>query len=290
MKICLLLIIALTTSLPSIAENLPKVEILAEGFKFTEGPAVHPTTGEVYFSDIPNERTHIWNPKTQKVTTFREDTGRANGLLFLKNGSLLCCEGGQRAISLINSEKKRTLIAEKFEDQQLNSPNDLWLHPSGGLYFTDPRYGNRDDMELDTEQVYYAKTFDTKLIRITTDLVRPNGIVGTPDGKTLYIADHGDKKTYRYTIKEDGTLENKSLFANQGSDGMAMDSKGNLYLTQPHLHVYSPVGKELHKIELPAKPTNVTILSETEEATIVIVTAKKLLLKVTIPKATKSAP
>jgi sugar lactone lactonase YvrE len=128
------------------------VRKLADGFKFTEGPAWS-RSGRIYFSDIPNERIHIHDPATGETTIHRESSGRANGLMFTPSGALLACEGGNRRLTRQFGETI-AVLAERFEGKRLNSPNDLVMDGQGGTYFTDPRYGKRDDMEMDVEGVY----------------------------------------------------------------------------------------------------------------------------------------
>jgi gluconolactonase len=238
-----------------------KVEKLAGGFSFTEGPAAD-AKGNIFFTDIPNNRIHKWSlegsPLGGKLSTFRENSGGANGLYFDKKGNLLACEGGGRRLVSIDPKGNVTVLADKYQDKKFNSLNDLWPDPKGGIYFTDPRYGNREGMEQDGEHVYYLSPDRKKLIRVIDDMVRPNGIIGTPDGKVLYVTDHGGKKTFVYTINKDGTLTNKKLIVNEGSDGMTMDNKGNIYLTAGAVLVYNKKGEKIETIEVPEGPANVT--------------------------------
>jgi gluconolactonase len=232
-------------------------ERLAGGFIFTEGPAAD-TEGNVYFTDIPNSRIHIWSHKDNKVSVFREQTGQANGLYFDKDGNLLACEGGNGRVTSTSKDGKVTVVADQYDGKRFNSPNDLWIDPKGGVYFTDPRYGREDDLPQDGKHVYYVLPDRSKVIRVTTDLTRPNGIIGTKDGKTLYVADHGSSKTYSYKIQDDGTLADKKEFAPSGSDGVTLDEKGNLYLTTEHVDIYDPSGKKIETITMPQVPANVT--------------------------------
>jgi len=234
-----------------------KVEKLAGGFAFTEGPAADPN-GDIYFSDIPNNRIHKWAVEAGKLSTFRENSGGSNGLYFDKKGNLLACEGGGRRLVSIDPQGKVAVLAEEYQGKKFNSLNDLWIDPKGGVYFSDPRYGNRDGMEQDGEHVYYLSPDRKKLIRVINDMVRPNGLIGTRDGKTLYVADHGGKKTFVYTINKDGTLSNKKLFAPEGSDGMTIDSQGNIYLATNAVAVYNKEGRKIETIEVPEGPANVT--------------------------------
>lgn len=232
------------------------VEKLAGGFEFTEGPACD-AVGNIYFSDIPNSRIHKWSVGG-KLTTFRENSGRANGLFFDKNGNLLACEGGDRQVTSISPKGEVTVLADRFNGKKLNSPNDLWIDPNGGVYFTDPRYGSQDDLQQDGFHVYYLPPDNGELVRVIDDLVKPNGIIGTSDGKRLYVADPGADKTYVYRVNSDGSLADRRLAAPEGSDGMTLDEKGNLYLTRDGVEVYSPDGTKIGTMETPERPANVT--------------------------------
>lgn len=232
-----------------------KVEKLAGGFRFTEGPAAD-AEGNIFFTDIPNNRIHKWS-LDGVLSTFRENSGGANGLFFDKEGNLLVCEGGNRRVVSIDPQGKVTVLVDKYDNKRLNSPNDLWIDPKGGFYFTDPRYGRRDDLEQDGEHVYYLAPDRKELIRVIDDMIRPNGVIGTPDGKLLYVADHGANETYVYAIHTDGTLLDKKLFAPEGSDGMTMDSGGSVYLTGRAVSVYDSAGNKIETIEVPERPANV---------------------------------
>ena len=231
-----------------------EVQKLAGGFKFTEGPAAD-AKGNVFFTDIPNERIHKWSVDG-KLSTFREKSGRANGLYFDKSGNLLACEGGSRRLTSISQDGKVTVLVDNFGGKKLNSPNDLWIDPSGGVYFTDPRYGSQEGLEQGGFHVYYRSP-KGKVTRAIDDLVKPNGILGTTDGKLLYVADPGAGKTYRYSIKADGKLSERKLHAASGSDGMTLDEHGNLYLTTGGVDVYNTKGQKIAAIKTPERPANV---------------------------------
>ena len=239
----------------SVVVDGAKVEKLAGGFAFTEGPAAD-AQGNVYFSDIPNNRIHKWS-LDGKLSTFRENSGGANGLYFDKDGNLLACEGSGRRLVSIDMKGDVTVLADKYQGKKFNSLNDLWIDPKGGIYFTDPRYGNRDGMEQDGEHVYYLSPDRKKLIRVIDDMVRPNGLIGTPDGKILYATDNGDGKTFAYRINWDDTLRGKELIAPKGSDGMTIDNEGNIYLTTSGVVVYDKQGNKIETIDIPERPANV---------------------------------
>lgn len=233
-----------------------KVKKLHGGFKFTEGPACD-KDGNVFFSDIPNERIHKWSTEG-KLTTFREKSGRANGLYFDAKGNLLACEGGARQLTSTTPEGKVTVLVDNYKGKKFNSPNDLWIDPKGGVYFTDPRYGNMDGLEQGGFHVYYLAPGAKKAVRVIDDLKKPNGLIGTKDGKTLYVADPGASTTYVYKIGKDGMLSDRKLFCKSGSDGMTLDERGNVYLTSGAVQVYSPKGKKIATIRAAEAPANVT--------------------------------
>jgi len=230
---------------------------LAGDFKFTEGPAAD-AQGNVYFTDIPANLILKWSVADGKLSTFLANSGGANGLYFDKDGNLLACQGGDRRLVSISPKGEITVLADKYEGKRFNSPNDLWIDPNGGVYFTDPRYGSRDGMEIEGEHVYYLTPDRKKVIRVVSDMVRPNGVIGTPNGRRLYVADHGANKTYSYRIGGDGTLSDKQLFAEQGSDGLAIDARGNVYLTGKGIAVYSRQGEKVAEIPVPEGPANLT--------------------------------
>jgi len=239
-----------------------KVEKLADGFKFTEGPAVD-AEGNVFFTDQPNNRIHKWSVDG-RLSTWHERPGRANGLYFNKKGNLLACADMDNELWSIDLNGKATVLVKNYKGKKLNGPNDLWEDPKGGVYFTDPlykrSYWTRDPaMQQDGKHVYYLKPGYKELIRVTQDLVTPNGIIGTPDGKKLYVADLGDRKTYVYDINPDATLSNKTLFCSMGSDGMTIDNEGNVYLTGRGVTVFNAAGEKIEHIPVDAGWTaNVT--------------------------------
>lgn len=239
------------------------VQQIASGFKFTEGPA---WDGQryVYFSDIPKAHVIRYDTQTGIAIVFVPDSGASNGLMFDKAGALLMCQHAARQVGRLEADGSITPLANTYEGKKLNSPNDLDLDAKGGIYFTDPRYGNRDNMEQTIEGVYYLAS-DKKLTRIIDDLVRPNGILVSNDGKHLYVADHGAGKVYAYDIQSDATLKNKRLLialnpdAKPDGDGMTLDARGNLYIASPatsSIMVVSPAGELLTKIHCPQPPAN----------------------------------
>jgi gluconolactonase len=231
-----------------------KLELLSSGFEFTEGCASD-AAGNVYFSDQPNDRIHIWSVDG-KLSTYMQGAGRANGMSFDSDGDLFICADEKNELWYIDrSGGKPDVIVKEYNGKLLNGPNDVWIRPNGGLYFTDPlfprNYWKRSKTsEQDVQGVYYLQQHFKVMIRVVDDMKTPNGIIGTPDGKYLYIADLGAGKTYRYDIQPNGTLTNKKLFCEMGSDGMTIDNEGNVYLTGMGVTVFNPEGKQIEKIPI----------------------------------------
>ena len=229
---------------------------LAGGFKFTEGPAVA-ANGDVYFTDIPNNRIHKWSVADKKLSTFAEETNGANGLYFADDGSLYACQGNaKRVVAYTPDGSDTSSLAKRYDGKKFNKPNDLWIDAKGGIYFSDPNYGNKE-LSQDGMHVYYIQPGGEEVVRVADGFKTPNGLIGTPDGSTLYIADIGDGKIYRYVIQEDGSLKDKKLFCESGSDGMTLDQHGNVYLTSGTVKVFNPKGEQIADLKFPESPANV---------------------------------
>jgi gluconolactonase len=226
-----------------------KLEKLADGFVFTEGPTSD-AQGNVFFTDQPNDRILKWSIEG-KLSTFMQPSGRSNGMCFDGKGNLLSCADEKNEIWSIAPDKKSTVIVKDYQGKLFNGPNDLWVRPDGGLYFTDPYYARdywKRGPKEQGEHVYYVSPDRKKLIRVVDDLKKPNGIIGTPDGKTLYVSDIGGNKTYAYDIQPDGKLAKKRLICELGSDGLTIDNEGNLYLTGKGVTVFDKNGKQIEHI------------------------------------------
>ncbi|MCC6822593.1 MAG: SMP-30/gluconolactonase/LRE family protein, partial [Verrucomicrobia subdivision 3 bacterium] len=170
-------------------------------------------------------------------------------------GNLIACADEKTELWSIAPDGKHTVLAKEYDGKKLNAPNDVWVRADGSLYFTDPFY-KRDWWDYDrppqgTEQVYFLSADRKTLKRVTTNLAQPNGIIGTPDGKMLFVADIKAGKTYAYDIQTDGSLTKKRLHCELGSDGMTLDTEGNLYLTGNGVIVFDKAGKRIAHIGVP---------------------------------------
>ena len=250
---------------------------LAGEFAFTEGPACD-RAGNVFFTDQPNDRILKWSIEG-KLSTFLQPCGRANGLSFDDQGNLWACADEKNELWRIDPGGKTTVIVKDYKGKLLNGPNDVWIRPGGGLYFTDPYYQRpywkRGPKEMD-ECVYYLAPDYKTLTRVIDDMNQPNGIIGTPDGAWLFVADIGAGKTYRYHIQTDGSLKEKKLFCELGSDGMTIDSQGNIYLTGKGVSVFDPAGKKIEHIDV-AEPWTANVCFGGKDRQTLFITASKSL-------------
>ncbi len=255
-----------------------RLEKLADGFQFTEGPAAD-GDGNVFFTDQPNDRILKWSTDG-KLSTFLRPCGRANGLCFDAEGNLWACADEKNELWRIDPRGNVTVVVKDHQGKLLNGPNDLWIHPNGGIYLTDPyykrAYWKRGAKEQDKEAVYYLAPDHKTLTRVADDLKQPNGIIGTPDGKTLYIADIMAGRTFAYDIATDGMLKNKRLFCEMGSDGMTLDSGGNIYLTGKGVTVFDKAGKKIEQIVLPEPWTANVCFGGKDRNTLFITASKRL--------------
>jgi gluconolactonase len=236
---------SLETGLPSIATSIA----------FTEGPAVD-ADGSVYFSDIVGNRILKWRPG-EAWTVFREPSGRTNGQTFDRVGRLLHCEGaefgpgGARRVTRTDLQSgEYVVLTERYDGQRYNSPNDICVDGRGRIFFTDPRYGDRSDMEMSIEGVYRID-LDGRVTRILAqpDVQRPNGLAVTQDCRTLYVVDScpiagGNRKIWGFDLDEQGVPHRQRLIYDfapgRGGDGMRLDVAGNLYIAAGILHARGP--------------------------------------------------
>lgn len=255
-------------------DTLQKPQLVSKQFSFTEGPAPD-KKGNIFFTDQPNNT--IWKYDTDgKLSVFMDNAGRSNGMYFDKKGNLISCADENNQLWSIAKDGNVTVLVRDLGGKLLNGPNDVWVNnKTGGMYFTDPYYQRdywtRKKSDLNGQKVYYLPK-NGAAIMVEDQLKKPNGIVGTPDGKVLYVADIQANKIYKYKINTDGGLSDKHAIINQGSDGMTLDEYGNIYLCGKGVTIYNPAGKKLAHIEIP-EPWTANICFGGKDRKLLFVTA-----------------
>jgi gluconolactonase len=260
-----------------------QIENLGSGYSFTEGPAVD-SDGNVFFTDQPDDIIYKWNASNGTITPFLQGTGRSNGMAFDKEGYLIACADMYGELWKIAPDGSHTVLVDNYEGGLLNGPNDVWINPvNGGMYITDPIFPRdywddgdprkQDWPPIHSEQaptgkgghVYYLAPGASTLVRVTTEAgwdadSWPNGVVGTPDGKKLYVNKWaGDNMggTWVFDINNDGTLSSMKKFVDMGGDGMSMDERENIYISNGlGVTVFDPDGKRLVTIFTGGGATN----------------------------------
>jgi gluconolactonase len=252
--------------IPGIGPVSKPVKVFSD-FKFTEGPAFD-LKGNLYFTDIPDNKIYKVDTKG-KLSVFVEPSNHCNGLMLDGAGKLLACEMDGRLVSIDLKDKQVTPLADEYQGKRFNAPNDLVVDRTGGIYFTDPHFRAPEPLPQGKVAVYYRAP-DGKVTRLIDDLKAPNGVILSPDEKTLYVIPSMQKEMWAYPVTAPGKIGKGRVFCTlkqapgykepgSGGDGLTIDTNGNLYITTGlGLQVYSPEGKLLGIIEVPEKPANVT--------------------------------
>jgi gluconolactonase len=274
LSISALLLAFLTTTVvqaeddTSLVEPGAKVTKLASGMKFTEGPVWMPKEKKLIFSDIPNSKLMQWS-EADGLSVFRTSE-QANGNTLDPECRLISCQHAARNVVRTEVDGTTTVLAGKFDGKRLNSPNDVTVRSDGTLWFTDPPYGLKGTREIPGNWVFKLNPKTGKVEAVIKDLAMPNGIEFSPEEDRLYVADtgghplHPDPTFHKlpgavhcYEVSRDGQIGKKLFSITGGSDGMAVDAKGNLYATHSKVMIFSPAGKKLEEIDVPEGPTNV---------------------------------
>ena len=262
-----------------------RLKILGEGFSFTEGPAVD-KRGNIFFTDQPNDKIYKWSATTGMIATFLTGTGRSNGMEFDRDGNLITCADMHGELWKIAPNGSHKVLVNNYNGKLLNGPNDVWINPNnGGMYITDPifprGYWDAGDPRqqawppVHSEQastgkggyVYYLAPGSHTLVRVTTEAMGwdadgwPNGVVGTPDGKKLYVnkwaPDINTAGTWVFDIKPNGRLANMRKFVDMGGDGMSMDERGNIYISNSYgVTAFAPNGTRIFNVPTGGGATN----------------------------------
>lgn len=269
--------------LDQLLDQNAKIEILASGFTWAEGPVWNAAGKYLLFSDVPRNTVFQWRPESG-VSVYLKPSGYtglgdyskepgSNGLTFDAEGRLVSCEHGDRRISRLEKDGGKRTLVDNYQGKRLNSPNDLVYKSNGDLYFTDPPYGLPKQAEDATRELDFCGVYrlskSGQLTLLTKELSRPNGLAFSPDEKTLYVANSDPDKAIwmSFPVKPDGTLGKSKVFADVTAmvtaglpglpDGMKVDIKGNLFASGPGgIHVYSPDGTRLGRIETGEKTAN----------------------------------
>jgi len=246
------------------------VERLATGFRWAEGPVWFGDGRYLLWSDLPNNRVMKWEESTGAVSVFRGPSNFANGNTRDRQGRLVTCEHGGRRVIRTEYDGSITVLADRYQGKRLNSPNDVAVRSDGTLWFTDPSWGLKEKAEIPGHWVFKLDPKSGKVDPVIKDLPMPNGIVFSSDESRLYVADtggntrHPDPAFHKlpasihcYAIDKDGRLGKTIFVIKQGSDGIRLDVKGNLYTTHGNkVHVYNADGKLVGQIEVPENPAN----------------------------------
>lgn len=246
-----------------------KVRKLGGDMKFTEGPAWLPKEKKLVFSDIPNSKLMQWS-EAGGLSVFRASE-ESNGNILDLEGRLISCQHGARNLVRTNADGSIAVVADKWDGKRFNSPNDVAVKSDGSLWFTDPPWGLKGAAEIPGHWVFKLDPATGRVEPIIKDLAMPNGINFSPDESRLYVADtgghpkHPDPAFHKlkggvhcYELSKDGQLGKKLFVIDHGSDGMTVDTQGNLYTTHGKVEVYSADGKKLETIDVPEGPANVT--------------------------------
>jgi gluconolactonase len=266
-----------------------KVELVQDGFTFTEGPAWEPKSKTLYFSDIPNSTIHRLSTDGS-ISTFTDQSNHTNGILIPRDGRMLGCQMDGQVVQYDMATAKATILASQFDGERFNAPNDLIVDADGGIYFTDPLFRAPTPLPQRVQAVYYIAA-DGKVSRVTEGLQAPNGIGLSPDGNRLYVCPSQQAEMLVYEVQGPGKLSDPKTFCSlkqpdgkvrTGADGITLDVQGNVYITT-HIgvQVFSPQGKPIGVIAFPQQPANVCFGGE--EWKTMYVTARTGLYRVKMP-------
>ena len=274
-------------SVMNVCAQVPSNEIVAEGetpvrvsdsYSFTEGPAAD-AKGDVFFTDQPNNKIYHWDCESGEITLFTDQSGRSNGMYFDAQGNLIACADMDNQLWEFDMQGHSKILITNYGGKLLNGPNDVRISKDGGYYLTDP-YFKRDywtrspERQQPVEGLYYLAPGSKQLVMLDSTLNQPNGLVGTPDGKYLYVAEAKANRILRYEIQPDGHLTNRQVFADMGSDGMTIDDRGNIYLTGDGVTVFDKNGQKIAHFPIPEDWT-ANVCFGGKERNILFITASK---------------
>lgn len=272
---------------------------LFQGTEFSEGPAAD-AAGNVYFTDCTRNRIYVYKPESGKTEIWKEPSGRANGMNFDAQGRLVTCcdgkDGGARAVWRYEHDGSVSVLATHYQGKLLNAPNDLCFDNQGNIYFTDPRYGYRHDLEQDCMAVYRINT-DGSIERVIDDVETPNGILLTPNNNTMYLVDNnpdpgGARTLLEYKKDSSGNWRRSRQLHDfgegRGGDGMVLDIEGNIYLTAgtgewAGVYIFDPDGNQLDFIPTGEAPGNCTFGGRDLRTLYITATSSLYAIELSIP-------
>jgi len=281
----------------SLVEPGAKVEKLAGGMKFTEGPVWLPGQKKLVFSDIPNSKLMQWN-EADGLSVYRPSQ-KANGNILDHAGRIVSCQHDARNVVREESDGSITVLADKFDGKRFNSPNDVAERSDGTLWFTDPPWGLTGKSEIPGHWVFRLDPQSGQVTAVVKDLAMPNGILFSPDETRLYIADtggnarHPDPKfhdlpatVHCYEMTSDGQIGKQLFQIEGGSDGMAVDAKGNIYTTHGgQVQIFDADGEKLEEIAVPERPANVCFGGDDFKTLFITARTSLYSIRMTVPGA-----
>jgi gluconolactonase len=256
------------------------IELIKEDFQGTEGPLGLPDGTVIFTEGQANRITRI--AADGSTSTFLENSNGSNGLALTAQGDVISVQTGRPSVGIVYPADRAKTLVDRFEGQSLNRPNDLVVDRKGGVYFTDPGARAEPGQPAPKTAVYYHSP-DGKLLRLATDIERPNGIQLSPDEKVLYVANTNGAHVLAYAVKSDGSVGPKRNFAqlagvketengiSSGADGLAIDAVGRLYVaTTVGVQIFDAKGKALGVIALPKAPQNLAFAGKDKKTLYVV--------------------
>ncbi len=268
-----------------------KIQRLATGFIFTEGPVWIEQEQCLLFSDIPDNK--IWKLASDgTLSIFREPSGNSNGMTFDRQGRLIVCEHSNRRVTRTEPDGSITIMADTYNNLRLNSPNDVVVKSDGAIYFTDPPYGIQpEDQEQPVQGVYRISPDGADISLVADTLDRPNGLAFSPDEEKLYVDNsENDRHIRMFDVNEDGTLSKGAVFCDMNidiqdhPDGMKLDQSGTMYCTGPGgIWVIDKQGNHLGTVVTPEQPANCAWGDDDYKGLYITATSSIYKIRVTTP-------